>query len=167
MKTLCISDNISQYLLNDFRMPFTYTLNLYNIGVNKNLDFIITRAWVRADMLLGFFKTSALYAGCLSFGKLFFVWENKTVILSARLFFHSDEYLFIFNRRIWHLRLTETTTSLILVYRIWTRAEILYVLKTTFSAWSAKQVTDVYFKLPLLNFISSISLSSHFLTCTK
>ena len=55
MKTLCISDNISQYLLNDFRMPFTYTLNLYNIGVNKNLDFIITRARVRADMLLGFF----------------------------------------------------------------------------------------------------------------
>ena len=33
-------------------------------------------------------------------------------------FFRVIEYIFIFNRKIWHLRLTETTTWLTSVYRL-------------------------------------------------
>ena len=74
---------------------------MYNIGVKiefrLRLDFTITRAWVRADMRLGFFKTS----GCLSFGKLFFVWENKPVILFVTLAnppHYQTEVTFLFNQ---------------------------------------------------------------------
>ena len=36
----------------------------------------------------------------------------------ARLFFRVIEYIFIFNRKIWHLRVTETTKWLTSVYRL-------------------------------------------------
>ena len=45
------------------------------------LDFTITRAWVRANIHLGFFKTSALYC-CLSCGELFFVWKKNLSFFS-------------------------------------------------------------------------------------